>query len=61
MPVRSSISKAVMVPSLLDADLRLDAMVARMDVGDEAFDAVGDEFHRALEQFDSATVAISSA
>ena len=50
MPVRSSISKAVMVPSLLDADLGLDAVVARVDVGDEALDPVGDELHRPLEQ-----------
>ena len=50
MPVRSSISKAVMVPSLLDADLCLDAVVAGMDVGDETLDAVGDEFDRPLEQ-----------
>ncbi len=35
---------------VLDADLRLDAVVARMDVGDEAFQPVGDELDRALEQ-----------
>ena len=35
----------------LDADLRLDAMIARMNVGDEAFETVGDEFDRPLEQF----------
>ena len=34
----------------LDADLRLDAMVAGVDVGDEALDAVGDELDRTLEQ-----------
>ena len=51
MPVRSSISKAVMVPSLLDADLALDAMVAGMDVGDEAFEPVGDELDRPPQQF----------
>ncbi len=33
-----------------DADLRLDAMVAGVDVGDEALEAVGDEFDRPLEQ-----------
>ena len=50
MPVRSSISKAVMVPSLLTPILALDAVVAGVDVGDEALDPVGDEFHRPLEQ-----------
>src|SRR5208337_2406255 len=30
----------------LDADLRSDAMVARVDVGDKAFEAVGDELYR---------------
>ena len=50
MPVRSSISNAVMVPSLLDADPRLDAMIAGVDVGDEALEAVGDEFDRPLQQ-----------
>ena len=35
----------------LDADLRLDAMIAGVDVGDEAFEPVGDEFDRPLEQF----------
>ncbi len=50
MPVRSSISQAVMVPSSLHADPRLHAVVAGMDVGDEALDAVGDELDRALEQ-----------
>ena len=45
----------------LDADLRLHAMVARVDVGDEAFQPVGDELDRARSSFDSATVAISSA
>ena len=35
---------------LLDADLGLHAMVARMDVGDEALDPVGDEFDGPLEQ-----------
>ena len=35
---------------VLDADLRLDAMVAGVDVGDEALDPVGDEFDRPLEQ-----------
>ena len=50
MPVRSSISQAVMVPSLLHADLRLHAVVAGMDVGDEALEPVGDEFHRPLQQ-----------
>ncbi len=34
----------------LDADFRLHTMVARVNVGDEALDAVGDEFHRPLEQ-----------
>ena len=32
------------------ADLRLDAMVAGVNVGDETLDAVGDEFHRTPEQ-----------
>ena len=50
MPVRSSISQAVMVPSFLTPILRLDAVVARVDVGDEALDPVGDEFDRPLEQ-----------
>ena len=36
---------------LVHADPRLHAVVARMDVGDEAFEAIGDEFHRPLEQF----------
>ncbi len=36
---------------LHDADLGLDAMVAGMNVGDEALDAVGDELHRPLEHF----------
>ncbi len=36
---------------LLDADFRLDAMIARMNVGDEAFETVGDEFDRPLEEF----------
>ncbi len=36
---------------VLDADPGLDAVVAGMDVGDKTFDPVGDEFHRALEQF----------
>ena len=35
----------------LDADARLDAMVAGMDVGDKAFEAVGDEFDRPLQKF----------
>ena len=35
---------------VLDADLRLDAMIARVNVGDEALDPVGDEFDRPLEQ-----------
>src|SRR5215510_2543733 len=35
---------------VLDADLRLNPMVAGMNVGDEAFDTVGDELDRALEQ-----------
>ena len=35
----------------LDADFRFDAMIARVDVGDEAFETVGDEFDRPLEQF----------
>ena len=35
----------------LDADLRLDAMVARVNVGDKALEAVGDEFDRPPEQF----------
>ncbi len=34
----------------LHADLRLDAMVAGMDVGDEALEPVGDEFDRPAEQ-----------
>ena len=35
---------------VLDADLRLDAMIAGVNVGDEAFEAVGDEFDRPLQQ-----------
>ena len=35
---------------VFDADLRLDAVIARMNVGDEALEAVGDEFDRPLEQ-----------
>ena len=35
----------------LDADLRFDAMVARMNVGDEALEAIGDELDRPPEQF----------
>ena len=35
---------------ILHADLRLDAMVARMDVGDKTLEAVGDEFDRPLQQ-----------
>ena len=35
---------------VLDADFRLHAVIAGVDVGDEALDAVGDEFHRPLEQ-----------
>ena len=50
MPVRSSISHAVIVPSLLHADLRGDAMIACMDVGDKAFEPVGDELHRPLQE-----------
>ena len=34
---------------VLDADLRLDAVVAGVDVGDEAFQPVGDELDRALQ------------
>ncbi len=34
----------------LDADLRFDAVIAGVNVGDEALDPVGDEFHRPLEQ-----------
>ena len=34
----------------LHADLRGDAVIARMDVGDEAFEPVGDELHRAPQQ-----------
>src|SRR5262249_14078413 len=34
----------------LDPDLRLHAMVAGVDIGDEALDAVGDELDRTLEQ-----------
>ena len=50
MPVRSSISQAVMVPSFLTPILAFDAVVAGVDVGDEALDPVGDEFDRPLEQ-----------
>ena len=35
----------------LDADARLDAMIAGVDVGDKAFEAVGDEFDRPLQEF----------
>ncbi len=37
-----------MVPSLLMPILPFDAMIAGVDVGDEAFEAVGDEFDRPL-------------
>jgi hypothetical protein len=33
----------------LDADLRIDAMIAGVNVGDEAFQPIGDEFDRPLE------------
>ena len=36
---------------LLHADARFDAVIARVDVGDEAFEPIGDEFHRPLEEF----------
>ena len=51
MPVRSSISNAVMVPSSLDPDPALAAMVAGVDVGVEALDPVGDELDRPAQQF----------
>ena len=35
---------------LADADLRFDAMIARVDVGHETFDTVGHEFDGTLEQ-----------
>ena len=50
MPVRSSISQAVIVPSLLHADPGVHAMIARVNVGDETLQPVGDEFDRPLEQ-----------
>ena len=34
----------------LHADAGFDAMIAGMNVGDEAFEPVGDEFHRPLQQ-----------
>ena len=34
-----------------DADFCFDAMIARMDVGDETFETVGDEFNRPLQEF----------
>jgi len=60
MPVRSSISKAVMVPSFFHADLRLHAVVAGVNVGDEASKPVATNFTGRFKSFDSATVAISS-
>jgi hypothetical protein len=45
MPVRSSISNAVIVPSLLTPIFALSAVVTSMDVGDETLDAVGDKLH----------------
>ena len=36
---------------VVDADLALDAMVAGVDVGDEAFQPVGDELYRPFQQF----------
>ena len=36
-------------------------MIAGVDVGDETFEAVGDEFDRPLQSFANATTAISSA
>ena len=51
MPVRSSISNAVMVPSRLTPIRALAAMVAGMDIGVEALDPVGDEFDRPAQQF----------
>ncbi len=35
---------------LADSDFCLDTMVARVNVGDKTFNAIGDELHRALEQ-----------
>ncbi len=35
---------------LVDADAALDAMIARVNVGDEAFEPIGDELDRALQQ-----------
>ncbi len=35
---------------LLHADARLDAVIAGMNVGDEALEAIGDEFHRPPQQ-----------
>src|SRR5262249_13183746 len=54
--VRADAGEVVDLPAgdgavALDPDLRLYAMVAGVDVGDEALDAVGDELDRTLEQF----------
>ena len=50
MPVRSSISNAVMVAGAGHPDLRFDAVVAGVDVGDEALEPVGDELDRPSQQ-----------
>ena len=54
--VRTDAGEVVDLPGgdgavVLDADLRFHAVVAGMDVGDEALDAIGDELDRTLEQF----------
>ena len=51
MPVRSSISNAVMTAVALDADPPPAAMVAGMNIGIETFDPVGDELDRPAQQF----------
>ena len=53
--IRPDAGKVVDLPGgdgavVLHADLRLDPVVAGVNVGDEALDAVGDELDRALEQ-----------
>ena len=50
MPVRSSISKAVMRAVALDADPPFTTMVPGVDIGVEAFDPVGDKLDRPPQQ-----------
>ncbi len=51
MPVRSSISNAMIVPARVDPDPPLATMVAGMNIGVEALDPVGDKLDRPAQQF----------